>query len=197
MTVQELISQLRTDLNDTQAVEFSDEELITKINSALRWLSLELASLGTSITLTMTTLTVKDGKATLPSDFISETSVIADGQRYFSGNAASPNLSDRRAYLIVGNQLLINLPDGTTITIYYHRAFPPVSSLSEQLPIPDYLADIVREYVLLTARRRIDLPFPTDLLNDLRVKVRQLVYVNTPNPDIQAPFRITRGFTWW
>lgn len=196
MTVQDLISQLRLDLNDILTIEFSDTELITKINTALNWLALELATLGAPLVLTATTLTVRDGRATLPNDFISETAVISNNQLYISGNATIPDLARRRAYLITGNQLLISLPNDARVTLYYYRFFPPVSSVSDRLPVPAHFIDIIREHVLLTARRRIDLPFPTDLLNDLKLKVRQLAYANTPNTDVRAPFVITGGFTW-
>lgn len=141
MTVSDLIQRLRTYLNDTAGVEFSDTELLTYINQSIDVLSQMLADFNTNLNRKETTLTFVDGKAPVPSDFLRDVSV-KDGT-----GAKVP-------YRVVGNEVAVS-PDVSEAVLDYYFFYPSVSSPDDLIPVPKLLENAFFYFVAVLAKNRI------------------------------------------
>ncbi|RMD45746.1 MAG: hypothetical protein D6831_02985, partial [Aquificota bacterium] len=70
MTVNDLISQIRQAVNDTDKIEYTDQELINYINQAQDYISNVCINNNFKGVLKQTDLTLTNDKAALPSDFV-------------------------------------------------------------------------------------------------------------------------------
>ena len=147
MTVQEFIARLRTYLNDPQAIEFADTELISYINSGLRLLSTFLTDINSLMNVKDLELTVTDGEATIPSNFLKAVSVKDVG-----GNPLR--------YEIVGTTL--RTEDVDKAVLRYHYLYPSVSNLTDTISIPIVLEDALFHFVSVLAKNRIENPSRMD-----------------------------------
>jgi len=150
MTVEELLTQVRYQINDTDKVEYTDAELIGYVNDGLDFISKELIRLSSPVLLKYTTLSLTDGAADLPSDFVREEGVLdSQGNPLKSCPPIKP--VDQYGYKIIGNKLYSN---NTSVDLFYYAFYPKVSALTDTIPIPDYMVQLLKEIVIFLALNR-------------------------------------------
>ena len=149
MTVEELLQQVRYAINDTQKVEYTDAELINYVNDALRFVSNELIRLSSPLMLKTTTLNFIDNSADLPSDFIREEAVIANG--IVLNSIPATQEPGTLNYKILGNKIYSK---NNQVLLLYYAGFPSVLALNQSVPIPDYMLSLVKSIVAFLALNR-------------------------------------------
>lgn len=153
MTVQELLINVRYQINDTDAIEYSDAELISYVNEALRWISNVLISLSCPLLLKKVELTLTDGQASLPDDFVKDRAVTA----VINGietvlESKPPELGyDKYSYTIVGSTLY---SDNDSVNLLYYAPYSSVASLTDELLIPDSITNLLQQIVVFLALNR-------------------------------------------
>jgi len=150
MTVEELLNYVRYQINDTDKVEYTDAELIGYVNDGLRFISNELIRLSSPILLKYTTLSLTDGVADLPSDFVREEGVLdSQGNPLESYPPIKP--VDQYGYKIIGNKLYSN---NESVDLFYYAPYSTVSALTDTIPVPDYMVQLLKEIVIFLALNR-------------------------------------------
>lgn len=161
MTVQDLITRLRTYLNDPQAIEFSDAELLGYINDILREISLYTARVRFQGFLQNYSVGVSagTGEVPLPADFLKEEYVVwnerplSETHPLYSVQSGEP----KEYYTERGSLFLNPVPDTDgTIKIAYYPLFG-VSSLDDTIPLPSYFEAVLLHGVTVKAKNRIEL----------------------------------------
>jgi len=155
MIAEDLLKQARFQLNDTDKVEFSDEELLGYLNQALLYINNLGITLNSRIFIKSIDITLSDGKATLPGDFVREKRIIA-------GDAVLKSNID---YQIYGNEIYTN---ADSITLEYYFQLPALTSLSDEIPLKDIFANILKQIVVFLALNR------TNVNANLEVQLSQL-----------------------
>lgn len=152
MTVGELIQRLRILLNDTQAIEFSDGELIGHINQAQDYIVQTAVNLGFQGFIKKTTLTLTDGSSPLPVDFIREYSVVAG--KYIL-NAVPPDAEiSPKTYKIVGDKIFSR---NDTLDLYYFFQPAYYTATTDVIQLPAVFNNLLMEIVVYLAKNRIEL----------------------------------------
>ena len=141
MNAGDIIREARYQLNDTDKIEFSDAELLSYINQALRYINEIGINLNSNLLLKRADLTLTDGVASLPSDFIREKVVRA-------GKTA---LQSNRDYQIIGDKIY---SDYENLTVEYFYQFPLLISVSDILPVKDVFTDVIKQIVIFLALNR-------------------------------------------
>jgi len=147
MRVLDFLAELRTLLNDTQAIEFSDKELIDHANAVIRKLSMFLANSNAWITRKEAEMTFTDGKSPLPSDFLRDVELYTK--------------EGRVPYNIVNNEIVVS-PEVKTATLLYHFWLPQISTTEEDLQVPEILHDALKYGVVVLAKTRIEAPMKVE-----------------------------------
>jgi len=150
ITVEEFLNQVRYQINDTDKVEYSDAELISYINEGLRFISNELIRLSSSLLLKKVNLELTNGEVSLPNDFVKEEAVL-NSQGYVLKSYPYAKSIDQYGYKIIGNKLY---SDNTEITLFYYAPYSFVSTLNDEISIPDYLLNLLKEIVVFLALNR-------------------------------------------
>ena len=148
-TVQDLLIGVRYRINDTDSVEYTDAELIDYVNEALQVVGNELCRLGAEAVRKRAALTLTDGSAALPSDFVREVEVK-------SGDAVllplpDPEEVDETTYAIEGGRIYSGASE---LSLLYCAALPLVSAPGDTLPLPDFFAPLLRQMVVFIALNR-------------------------------------------
>ncbi|ADO44949.1 hypothetical protein Hydth_0549 [Hydrogenobacter thermophilus TK-6] len=172
MTVAEAVLRLRTLLNDPQAIEFTDAELINYINQAQDYIVLSAVNLGFQGFLKNVNLTLTNDQALLPSDFIREYSVSANN---YILNSVPPDAEvTDKTYKIIGNTLYSK---NASVSLYYFYSLPNYSNLSDTIQIPQIFNNLLFEICVYLAKNRIEVPnaFDVQLSSLYEQKIAQLV----------------------
>ncbi len=188
-TVEDFLSSVRYQINDTGAVEYSNDELIEYLNIAIRFLSSELIGISSHLLLKETTIALTDNMGDLPSDFIKEKAVLdADGYTLYSA-PPSATLS-QIIYKIIGDKIYSKA--SSPLTLYYFYFYPSVSAITDTLPTKDYMEDLLKEMVIFLALNRNEYSLSTEgqLLANFKDKVLSLANFGKQNLDRQLPFVI-------
>jgi len=189
VTVQEFLDQVRYQINDTDKVEYTDQELINYTNEALSWLGAELARYGAPQVLKFTTLVLTNGEADLPSDFLFESGVLGpDGSLLKSVPPVQP--ADQYSYKIIGNKIYSN---NTSLDLFYFASFPFVSALTDLIPVFDQAVNLLREIVIFLAlnRNEFNTSIEQALMKEFGVQVLELVrQTGSQNFERSIPFMI-------
>jgi len=189
MTVEEFLNQVRYQINDTDKAEYSDTELINYVNDALRFISNELIRLSSPILLKYTTLSLTDGAADLPSDFVREEGVLdSQGNLLKSYPAIKP--ADQYGYKIIGDKIYSN---NTSLDLFYYALFPFVASLDDEIPVPAYMVNLLKEIVIFLAlnRNEFSLNVEQELLKAFGAQIYEIANsVTQTYYERELPFKV-------
>jgi len=188
MTVEELLTQVRYQINDIDKAEYSDDELINYINDGLRFIVNELIRIGSALWLKKINLTLKDDSTSLPSDFIKEQAVL-DSQGNILKSLAPAEPLSQYGYKIIGNTLYSK---NDKIEFIYFMDYPKVSSLTDSVRVPDYMLGLLKEIVIFLAlnRNEFSLNVESDLIKTFESQILQLANIGKQNLEITMPFII-------
>lgn len=150
MLVRNLLDEVRRQIADVEKVEYTDAELIGYINDGLRFISNELIRLNSPLLIKFVNLTLSNGEATLPSDFVKEEAVLdAQGNNLVSVPPAK--IADPKSYKIIGNKLYSG---NKSVTLFYYAPFQLVSGLDDLIPVPVWMESLLKEIVVFLALNR-------------------------------------------
>jgi len=141
MKAEELITECRFQLNDTDKIEFSDGELLSYLNQALRYINNFGINLNSKLFLKRADLTLNNGVALLPADFVREKSV----------KTGSMTLKSGKDYNIIGNEIYAK---SDTITLEYFYQITHLSSLAEDIPLRNIFVNVLKQMIIYFALNR-------------------------------------------
>ena len=144
MNVEDIIREARYQLNDTDKVEFSDGELLSYLNQALRYINNFGINFNSRLFLKRANLTLSNGVALLPSDFIREKSV----------KVGSITLKSGKDYSIIGDEIFSKYDN---ITLEYFYQIKQLSSLAENIPLKDIVVNVLKQIVIYLALNRTNI----------------------------------------
>ena len=136
MTPKQLLTRVRTKLGDHQKVLYSDYQLVNAYNDSLALIENDLTSRYNQYLLRKTTITVEDGQATLPEDFVSvyEINLPRSTRAFDSG------------YEIIDNTLYYP-EDGEYTLVYYHQV-TPITDIDDPSPLPPIFDTLIENLIL-------------------------------------------------
>ncbi len=183
MTVQDLINQIRYQINDTDKIEFTDGELLNYVNQAQDYISQVAINHRFKGLIKMSDLSLSDGKATLPEDFVREHKVKA-GSRLLNSVSVSEDV-DVYSYKIIGNEIYSG---NDQLTLYYFYMYPAYIAMTDILKIPMIFENLIREMVVYLAlnRTNINASFEVQLSKLYESKIIRIIS-NYGNSNLERP----------
>ena len=149
MTPNDVFSRVRMapEINDNAAVKYSDYNLIAALNSVLSIVYNTLSSSSNDLLTQETTLTLTDGKAALPDDFLSVVNVR--GGNYVLTPQSKSKDVDEYTYRIRGNYIY---SANSTITLTYKPYFVEVeyNTMDDEMVLPNYFSELLKKYSVIT-----------------------------------------------
>ena len=149
MTPNDVFSRVRMapEINDNAAVKYSDYNLIAALNSVLSIVYNTLSSSSNDLLTQETTLTLTDGKAALPEDFLSVVNVR--GGNYVLTPQSKSKDVDEYTYRIRGNYIY---SANSTIQLTYKPYFVEVEyhTMDDEMVLPNYFSELLKKYSVIT-----------------------------------------------
>ena len=149
MTPNDVFSRVRMapEINDNAAVKYSDYNLIAALNSVLSIVYNTLSSSSNDLLTEETTLTLADGKAALPDDFLSVVNVRS-GDYILTPQSKSKDV-DEYTYRIRGNYIY---SANSTIQLTYKPYFVEVEyyTMDDDMVLPNYFSELLKKYLVIT-----------------------------------------------
>lgn len=149
MTPKLILAKVRTapEIMDTFATKYSDYQLITALNSVLNIVYDTLSTSSNDVLTEETALTLEDGAADLPDDFLSTVNVVAPDGRVLEPQTKSKDV-DRFTYRIRGKKLYAL---GDSVTLEYKPFFIPITqdTVDEDMALPNFFGELLKKYVVI------------------------------------------------
>ena len=149
MTPNDVFSRVRMapEINDNAAVKYSDYNLIAALNSVLSIVYNTLSSSSNDLLTEETTLTLTDGVAALPDDFLSVVNVR--GGDYVLAPQSKSKDVDEYTYRIRGNNIYST---NSTLKLTYKPYFVEVTydTMETALILPNYFSELLKKYTVIT-----------------------------------------------
>ena len=149
MTPMQLFSKIRMapEINDNAQVKYSDYQLTDALNSVLSIVFNTLSSSSNDLLTEETTITLTDGKAALPEDFLSVVNVR--GGDYVLAPQSKSKDVDEYTYRIRGNYIY---SANSTITLTYKPYFVEVEyhTMDDDMVLPNYFSELLKKYSVIT-----------------------------------------------
>jgi hypothetical protein len=145
MLASDVLNSLRFDIGDQGRTQYSQYQLLDKLNTALRMVNAQLCNMSSSLVTNSEDLTMTDGSAPLPDDFQSPLKV--QGTNYELLPTTGP--IDDFHYRILGDSLYSN----QDVTLEYTCSFPSltldggVDIITDLLPLPDNFFDLLKQII--------------------------------------------------
>ena len=149
MTPRDIFSRIRMapEIADNAGVKYSDYNLIAALNSVLSIVYNTLSSSSNDLLTEETILTLTDGKAALPEDFLSVVNVR--GGNYVLTPQSKSNDVDEYTYRIRGNYIY---SANSTIMLTYKPYFIEVEyyTMDDEMVLPNYFSELLKKYSVIT-----------------------------------------------
>ena len=135
------------EIADNAGVKYSDYNLIAALNSVLSIVYNTLSSSSNDLLTEETTLTLTDGKAALPEDFLSVVNVR--GGNYVLTPQSKSKDVDEYTYRIRGNYIY---SANSTIQLTYKPYFVEVEyyTMDDEMVLPNYFSELLKKYSVIT-----------------------------------------------
>lgn len=134
--VQEIATAVLFNLGEMYARKHSDPELLEAINAVLRVVNMLLINRESNWIVKETSLKVKNGKATLPNDFVKM-------KRMYATKDGQENLEYTGDFRIVKNTLYI---DDTANKMDYYFIIDSVTSMEDEIDLPAIFLQLFIRY---------------------------------------------------
>ena len=149
MTPRDIFSRIRMapEIADNAGVKYSDYNLIAALNSVLSIVYNTLSSSSNDLLTEETTITLTDGKAALPEDFLSVVNVR--GGNYVLTPQSKSKDVDEYTYRIRGNYIY---SANSTIMLTYKPYFIEVEyyTMDDEMVLPNYFSELLKKYSVIT-----------------------------------------------
>ena len=141
------------EIADNAGVKYSDYNLIAALNSVLSIVYNTLSSSSNDLLTEETTITLTDGKAALPEDFLSVVNVR--GGNYVLTPQSKSNDVDEYSYRIRGNYIY---SANSTLKMTYKPYFVEVTydTMEMDLILPNYFSELLKKYVVIVLQGGIN-----------------------------------------
>ena len=139
--------RMAPEINDNAAVKYSDYNLIAALNSVLSIVYNTLSSSSNDLLTQEKTLTLTDGVAVLPDDFLSVVNVRAN-DKVLKPQSKSNDV-DEYSYRIRGNNIYSK---NDSILLDYKPYFVEVEydTIDTALILPNYFSELLKKYTVIT-----------------------------------------------
>ena len=171
MLVDELISESRVLLNDTDELEFSETELLKYLNNGIDIIENILSSKNSSILLNE--LDIVSSSTQLPSDLLKISNVYNSSTKKYLTLSSNVDISENE-YKIIGNTLkVVYLP----VKLIYFKRLKRYNK-GQQLEIDEFFNSMLVDYVVSSAKSRLlDMAdLENNVINTMNVRINDYVY---------------------
>ena len=151
MTVADLITQIRRAINDVGAIEYTDDELVDYINQAQDYITNTCINHQYKGFLKSITLTLTDGKVTLPSDFVVESAVLSGNRNCLPVAPGEQTKQNSYTYKIIGNELY---SDQSELTLIYYSYPSSYTQTTDTISLPNHFINLLKEISIYLALNR-------------------------------------------
>lgn len=171
MLVDELISESRVLLNDTDELEFSETELLKYLNNGIDIIENILSSKNSSILLNE--LDIVSSSTQLPSDLLKISNVYNSSTKKYLTLSSNVDISENE-YKIIGNTLKVLYPP---VKLIYFKRLKRYSK-GQQLEIDEFFNSMLVDYVVSSAKSRLlDMSdLENNVINTMNVRINEYVY---------------------
>lgn len=171
MLVDELISESRVLLNDTDELEFSETELLKYLNNGIDIIENILSSKNSSILLNE--LDIVSSSTKLPSDLLKISNVYNSSTKKYLTLSSNVDISENE-YKIIGNTLKVLYPP---VKLIYFKRLKRYSK-GQKLEIDEFFNSMLVDYVVSSAKSRLlDMSdLENNVINTMNVRINEYVY---------------------
>lgn len=171
MLVDELISESRVLLNDTDELEFSETELLKYLNNGIDIIENILSSKNSSILLNE--LDIVSSSTKLPSDLLKISNVYNSSTKKYLTLSSNVDISENE-YKIIGNTLKVLYPP---VKLIYFKRLKRYNK-GQQLEIDEFFNSMLVDYVVSSAKSRLlDMAdLENNVINTMNVRINEYVY---------------------
>lgn len=171
MLVDELISESRVLLNDTDELEFSETELLKYLNNGIDIIENILSSKNSSILLNE--LDIVSSSTQLPSDLLKISNVYNSSTKKYLTLSSNVDISENE-YKIIGNTLKVLYPP---VKLIYFKRLKRYNK-GQQLEIDEFFNSMLVDYVVSSAKSRLlDMAdLENNVINTMNVRINEYVY---------------------
>ena len=171
MLVDELISESRVLLNDTDELEFSETELLKYLNNGIDIIENILSSKNSSILLNE--LDIVSSSTQLPSDLLKISNVYNSSTKKYLTLSSNVDISENE-YKIIGNTLKVLYPP---VKLIYFKRLKRYSK-GQKLEIDEFFNSMLVDYVVSSAKSRLlDMAdLENNVINTMNVRINEYVY---------------------
>ena len=171
MLVDELISESRVLLNDTDELEFSETELLKYLNNGIDIIENILSSKNSSILLNE--LDIVSSSTQLPSDLLKISNVYNFSTKKYLTLSSNVDISENE-YKIIGNTLKVLYPP---VKLIYFKRLKRYSK-GQKLEIDEFFNSMLVDYVVSSAKSRLlDMAdLENNVINTMNVRINEYVY---------------------
>lgn len=171
MLVDELISESRVLLNDTDELEFSETELLKYLNNGIDIIENILSSKNSSILLNE--LDIVSSSTQLPSDLLKISNVYNSSTKKYLTLSSNVDISENE-YKIIGNTLKVLYPP---VKLIYFKRLKRYNK-GQQLEIDEFFNSMLVDYVVSSAKSRLlDMAdLENNVINIMNVRINEYVY---------------------
>lgn len=171
MLVDELISESRVLLNDTDELEFSETELLKYLNNGIDIIENILSSKNSSILLNE--LDIVSSSTQLPSDLLKISNVYNSSTKKYLTLSSNVDISENE-YKIIGNTLKVLYPP---VKLIYFKRLKRYSK-GQKLEIDEFFNSMLVDYVVSSAKSRLlDMAdLENNVINTMNVRINDYVY---------------------
>lgn len=155
MTAQELFSKIRMtpEINDNGQVKYSDYQVTEAVNTVLSIVFNALSQSNNELITEEIELTLTDGVADLPDDFLSMVNVFGPAGRLTQQSKSKE--VDQYTYRIRKNKIY---SANDSIQLDYKPYFVEIDSsdLTTDLPVPNYFSELLKKYAIMALQGGIN-----------------------------------------
>ena len=171
MLVDELISESRVLLNDTDELEFSETELLKYLNNGIDIIENILSSKNSSILLNE--LDIVSSSTQLPSDLLKISNVYNSSTKKYFTLSSNVDISENE-YKIIGNTLKVLYPP---VKLIYFKRLKRYNK-GQKLEIDEFFNSMLVDYVVSSAKSRLlDMSdLENNVINTMNVRINEYVY---------------------
>lgn len=173
MTVTELISRIRTRVNDTDSLEFSDNEILIYINDALEFLENLLSennsSIITNVMELMTSVTAYPDEVLRIIKIVYDKNIVLE--KVSNDDDVKPG-----TFSVFNNEILIN-SEQIPCKLYYMKRLSKYDDVGEEIDLYSPLLPYIEEYCIIKCLNRLEynLVYEEQKLELLRQKVVTMI----------------------
>lgn len=150
MTVAELITKIRIRVNDTDSLEFSDDEILGYINEALKYIENILSENNSSII--STTLDLDTSATVFPADVLRIIKILNSNKKELTRVYDTDEVKENE-FTVFNNEIIIG---DVPCKLYYMQTLERYDSTADEVNVFVPLIEYIIDYVIIKCLSRLD-----------------------------------------